>query len=160
MKQLRRLVAPRTLPVMLLLLCCSAPLLAAVPAQPAGDKGETLRVRKEAPHYALEVREPTARTGMKQQAELRLVGRGGYKVNVEYPTRIKLKAPAGIMLETDAVGKADALELTKEVARFPLRYLPARPGSAELQAEVRFSVCNDKQCDLAMETLTWIVKVD
>lgn len=150
----------RCLPLLvgLLLLVLAPP---AIAGNGAGASGAAAPLaRKEAAHHAVEVLDTAAQAGKEQQAELRIVPREGYKVNLDYPTRIKLQASAGTRLTAESLSKGDALELSKEVARFPVRYVPSSPGKAELKAEVRFSVCNDKQCDLAKEEIAWSVKVE
>ncbi len=112
---------------------------------------------KQGDHFRLEVLQvPTAKVGETVRAELRILPRGGYKVNKAYPTRIELTSP--LTFSKPKLGKKDAVELTDARARFSLDFVPATAGEATVKAEVRFSVCNKAACDLGRETLTWTVK--
>ena len=146
---------------LVLVVLIGAYLLIRGPGAEEGGDPSALRTaaRKDGAHYLLEVMEHRARAGQSHQAELHILPRGGYKVNVQYPTRVQLGPSECLKQSSPALGRKDALELTKERARFQLCYTPAIGGRCQLQAEVRFSVCNERSCDLAKETLEWTVEV-
>lgn len=126
-------------------------------ARPALPKDAKPVASKQGDHFRLEVLQaPLARVGQTVPAELRLLPRGGYKVNKAYPTRAELRSTLTFAKPT--LKKADALELSDATARFPLDFTPSQPGPTRVELEVRFSVCNKSACDLGKETLTWTVQ--
>ncbi len=114
-----------------------------------------LLTSKAGEHFTLEVRQVPAGAAGERAAELSIVPAAGYKVNLEYPTRVQLSATGGLTLPKPVLARSDAREMSKERARFLLPFVAPAGAKGELAAEVRFSVCNDRQCDLGHETLRW-----
>lgn len=102
-------------------------------------KKETFEVTVQAPAQAAK--------GAAAKAEVLVVPRGDYKVNLKYPTSLALKPPpAGVALRQRKLEKAQATELTKARARFQVEYTPGTAGKKVLAGKLEFSVCTPKMC--------------
>ena len=83
----------------------------------------------------------------------------GYKINLQFPSRLKLEPTAGVKPAKEQLGKDDA-EVTEEVLRFNVAFTPASAGKLKMGGTADFSVCNDSTCKLIRdEKLAWEVDV-
>lgn len=116
------------------------------PVVAARAEGETWEVALEAPGVVA--------TGERSLGLVRILARGGMKVNEEYPTafkpgpgttadlggeRVALREPSG---RTPCPGEpSSACEL-----RFPLPFTPRGAGEVRIEGTLAFSVCNAEKC--------------
>ncbi|MBK8482114.1 MAG: hypothetical protein IPL40_13260 [Proteobacteria bacterium] len=110
----------------------------------------------EARLYRIELVAPTAvAPGEKATATVSVTPLPPYKINLEYPVRLVVRAPAPIAPAELRMGPGDAATFTvKELLLRPSFTLPAA-GEYPLAGELRFSVCTDSQCELATEAVRW-----
>ncbi|MCA9672681.1 MAG: hypothetical protein KC503_44105 [Myxococcales bacterium] len=121
--------------------------------QPAGSgSGSAAPASKP---YTLTVDAPApGAVGAALVATVKLVPRGGYKVNLEYPTKLIVRAAAAAKPEQTLTSK-DAAEFSAKRALFKPGVTLSKAGKHAVKAELKFSVCTASLCELKRETLTW-----
>ncbi len=83
--------------------------------------------------------------GKPGKAEVRLLARGAFKCNDEYPYKLKLDKSDGLEFPAQIVGK-DAVVLETKQAVMSVPFTPKVKGSQVLSGEFSFSVCTDEKC--------------
>ncbi|MFN3197974.1 MAG: hypothetical protein ACE366_06085 [Bradymonadia bacterium] len=141
------------------------PKAADAPASPDAVKAEAKPAeapaaeQAEAPIYAVKIRPGDAKAGQAGTSVIEVTPAKGYKVNLEFPSRLKLSPVQGIAHTKAELGKDDA-EVTEKVLRFNVGFTPSAAGKYALEGVADFSVCNDRTCRLIRgEKLTWEVAV-
>lgn len=86
----------------------------------------------------------------KTMARISVSGQGGYHCNMLYPWKLTLKTGDGVTFEKGVFKKGDAEKFTSEEVVFVVSFT-AKSG-AQLAADLKLSVCNDKEC--RMETVS------
>lgn len=138
-----------------LLALCSVPAWAEEPA-PAGTKPEQATAKVTKDTFEVSVTAP-ATCGGEAAAALLLAPRGPYKFNKAYPTSVTVTAPAGVTLPKPKQKKADATTVGEAGATFTIPYACTPTATGDLEAEAKFSVCNDQVCKLLKEKIAWSV---
>ena len=83
----------------------------------------------------------------------------GWKLNQEFPTRLRISGPEGVAVQKPDQRSADATLFTEKEATFSADFRAPSPGSAEFSASFRFAVCTESTCDPKQEDLRWAVTV-
>jgi hypothetical protein len=118
------------------------------PAAPAGEA------------FALTVEAPQAgAAGGEFAAEVRVVPKGIYKINLEYPTRLEVKGPAEATPREAKLTAKQAAKIDEKVILFKPSFKIASAGEHAFTGTFRFSVCTPKQCELKSEKVKWVTKV-
>ena len=119
---------------------------ATAPAAPPGD----------AKLYQLRVTPPAVvASGEPSTATISVTPRAPYKINLEYPIKLFLRAPPPITPATRTLGPTDAATFSAEALLLrPSLTLPTA-GTFAIEGELRFSVCTESQCELLREPLRW-----
>lgn len=123
------------------------------PAEPAGGAATD----KAGKPYALAVTPLPAGPGAAVSARITLEPRRGYKVNLEYPLKLTVAAPAARPNTLELRGKDAALLSEARVVLEPKVEID-QPGEQQLNGELRFSVCTEKQCEIYAEKVTWVAR--
>lgn len=130
------------------LACAQAPRAAEAAAPDGGAGGGAPAARAEAPSYALSLAAQDA------TATIKLVAKGGFKVNDEYPMHFKPETSAGVTFSGSRIDlRAKAVKspcghdakATCEVTA-PFTFTPTADGPKTLAGTVAFSVCTKDQC--------------
>ncbi len=102
--------------------------------------------------FALTFGEARART-CKSGVRMVITPTDGFKMNLEYPTRLTASAPSRVVVKKPTQTKADAVTFVHAEAVFDVCYeIPAGPApQGEVQATIKFSVCNDERCIMFTE---------
>ena len=87
-----------------------------------------------------------------------LVPKKEWKLNQDFPTRLRVQAPEGVTLEKSAFTAKDAAEFGEKKARFIVSFSSA-PGAKRFKAEMKFALCTDATCDPKKETIGWVIHV-
>ena len=83
----------------------------------------------------------------------------GYKMNKEFPSKLRMSQTEGVTAPKSEYTKADA-EITEQILRFKVAFTAAETGKINLNGSADFSVCNEKACKLIRdERLAWEVAV-
>lgn len=108
--------------------------------------------------FKLTVEAPGGKVGEQLAATVKVVPRGVYKVNLEYPHKLQVTAPEA--------SSPKALKLTTKDAKLSEAELSFKPafklsaaGDHTFEGKVRFSVCTKKQCEIKAEKVKWVFKV-
>jgi hypothetical protein len=98
-------------------------------------------------------------TGAKGVVTIHLVPKEGWKINQDFPTKLKVKAPEGVALEKDTLAASDAGTFSEKTAIFEVNFNGSSSGSKEFSAEFRFAVCTDATCDPKKADLAWKLNI-
>ena len=121
----------------------------------AGGAGGTT---KQEETYTLTVVPPGAGAGGAElAARVRVVPRGGYKVNLEYPTKLSLKGSAGAAPAAPVITAKQAARMTKSELLMTPAVKASQAGTHAVTAELKFSVCTDQVCEFKSVPLSWSV---
>jgi hypothetical protein len=118
---------------------------------PATPTGEPFALTVEAP--------PSGAAGGDFAATVKVEPKGIYKVNLEYPTRLEVKGPAGAAPREVKLTSKQAAKLSEKVILFKPSFKLAAAGEHTFAGTLRFSVCTPKQCELKNEKVKWVTKV-
>lgn len=100
----------------------------------------TPQVTAEGESYRLAIR--VKGEDSKGMVQIELVSKDGFKVNKEFPNRVKADPSDGVSLVKDTYLNADARTFTEEKLVFDLPYtVTAGEGRAVVQVAFRFGVC-------------------
>jgi methionine-rich copper-binding protein CopC len=99
-------------------------------------------------NYELSVKAPAAKMAEKSVAKIKVVPTNGYKMNVEYPTKVTLTAPEGVTLAKAKLTKADSdsVKVDKASAEFSVEFTAASAGKKTFTGEAKFAVCTETEC--------------
>lgn len=113
----------------------------AVPAAPAGP-------RVEQDSFVLEAVANAAgyTAGQASTVTIRLLPRGGWHVNQDFPVQVDLHAPAELGLAKAQLLRADAAAFDEQQFRFDAALTPVAAGPRTLGATVNFAICTDENC--------------
>lgn len=142
----RRTLARRSLGAFLVL---SLVLAIGVPAQ---AKEQT----RSSSSYELKLTEPpAAKAGELATATIRVLPKKPYKMNLEFPLRLKLGGPAdGVSPKEVQLGVKQA-KLSKEELLLKPAFKILKAGAHAIKGTLRFSVCTDAQCEIKQEELAF-----
>jgi hypothetical protein len=110
-------------------------------------------------NYNLSVKAPSAKVSAKSVASIIVEPTSGYKMNLEYPTKVTINAPDGVTLEKAKLTAKDAKKLDKASAEFDIAYTATQPGKKTFTGEIKFAVCTENNCDPKVEKLSFDVDV-
>ncbi len=100
-----------------------------------------------------------AKVGAESPVTIRLTPKTGWKINQEFPTKLKVVVPEGVAMEKDTLAASDAGTFSEKNAVFVLKVNPATAGAKEFSASFRFAVCTDATCDPKKAELAWKLDV-
>jgi hypothetical protein len=96
----------------------------------------------------------TTTSGDSVVATIRVTGKGGYGCNTLYPWKLTVTPGSGVEMDKTVYHKGDATQFAKEAVVFQVRYT-ALAGADKVTAKLKFSFCNDKQCQMEQVDLSW-----
>lgn len=112
------------------------------------------------PPYQLTVTGPEGGSvGEPLKAQVQVEPRGGYKVNLEFPTKLEVKGPAGATPEAVTLRGKDAAQLTEARLLLEPTFTVAGAGEHRFSGTLKFSVCTEKLCEIKNEEVSWVAKV-
>ncbi len=98
-------------------------------------------------------------SGSEAVVTINLLPKTGWKINQEFPTKLKVKAPEGVTVNAESQGADEAESFTEKQALFKVSCSPEGAGSKEFAADFRFAVCTDATCDPKKAELAWTLNV-
>jgi hypothetical protein len=112
-------------------------------------------------NYKVNVSAPAAKVSTRSVAKITVEPTAGYKMNLEYPTKVTLTAPEGVTLEKAKITlkDADAAKIDKASAQFDVAYTADKPGKKTITGEVKFAVCTENDCIPQSERLSFDIDV-
>lgn len=129
----------------------NVPDLGVAKAEPGGQKDISYSVDLDAPK--------TLAQGSEGVVKVNVTPGTGWKMNKEFPTRLNVKAPAGVTVVKDQQVLEDAEKFEDKGATFAITFKADSPGPKAFEADFKFAVCTDATCDPKKETLAWVVDV-
>ncbi|MCK6587494.1 MAG: hypothetical protein HUU21_07400 [Polyangiaceae bacterium] len=97
--------------------------------------------------YKFSVSAPEAKVSAKSSAKISVLPTDGFKINLEYPTKVTLNAPAGVSLEKTKLTAKDAAQLDKSGVVFDVAYTATERGKKTITGEMKFATCTETSCD-------------
>jgi len=94
------------------------------------------------------------KAGSETTASVKVDPAAGYHVNTDYPTSLKLEAPADIKLDKIDLAKADAKSFTEKLLQFDVKATAAKPGTYEIKGTFKFAVCQADSCHPKKQPIT------
>ena len=112
-----------------------------------------------APEYTLQIEPADATVGTQSAVSIRVVPKETWHINLEYPTSLKVEAPAGVTLANASQKKGDAVKLDEQSCEFAVKLTPSEAGDKVFTGEFKFAVCQDDACAPKTEKLEFTVAV-
>lgn len=122
------------------------------------DVGGTILAETETYIVKADVPAETA-SGAETTVTINLLPKTGWKINQEFPTKLKVKAPEGVAVNADTQSAKEAEKFTEKQALFKVSCSPEGAGAKEFAADFRFAVCTDATCDPKKAELAWTLNV-
>lgn len=118
---------------------------------PGGEQGD---------EYTVAVRPGAGKVGEEGTVTVELVPKATWHLNLEYPTKLTVVAPAGVTVVADELGRDDAVQFGEERFEFAVAYTPEDAGDKAFTGTFKFAVCQEEVCSSRTETLAFNVPVE
>jgi hypothetical protein len=82
-----------------------------------------------------------------------------WHMNMDYPTKLTVEAPAGVTVAKPKLGKDDAVKFAEQECEFAVAFTPSEAGDKTFTGEFKFAVCQDTACVPKTEKLEFQVAV-
>ena len=146
--------------LVLLLVCAIAPVACEAQTAPAARTTAVVGVGvgegglAEEPGYTLDVEvSPQATRGQEAIAHVRVQPRAPWHMNLDYPAKLHLRAPADVELAAPLLRKDDAQRFDDQALEFSVLFTPKAKGPRTIEAQLDFAVCGDSACGPVSESL-------
>ena len=109
--------------------------------------------------YKVRIVPGDAKAGAEAKSIIEVTPLPGYKMNKEFPSKLRIGKSEGVSTPKSEYSKGDA-EVTEKILRFKVAFTAAKAGKINLNGSADFSVCNESACKLIRdEKLAWEVAV-
>lgn len=109
--------------------------------------------------YTLQIDPEEAKVGQESKVSIRVIPQGEWHMNLEYPTKLEVTAPAGTTVAKPQLAKADAIKLDEQSCEFAVTFTPQEAGDKTFTGEFKFAVCQEEACVPKTEKLEFNVAV-
>jgi hypothetical protein len=110
--------------------------------------------------YDLSIDPADATVGAEGKVSIKIVPRGVWHLNLEFPTSLSVEAPAGVTVANAKQKKADAVSFDEKSAEFAVSFTATEAGSKTFTGEFKFAVCEGEEaCMQKTEKLEFVVAV-
>jgi hypothetical protein len=107
--------------------------------------------------YAITVKAPSpVKKGEAATAVIQVMPRGPYKINLEFPLRLKVGGPASASPRELQLTAKQAAKMTKSELVLKPSFKLTAGGEHAFSGTLRFSVCTDAQCEIKTEPVSWV----
>lgn len=134
------------------------------PAKPAGASDPTPEPAEKTlgdSSYTLTVDAPAALAkGGSGTVRVKVLPKKGWKMNKEFPTKLKVAAPEGVTVSKAKQTVKDAERFEDKGATFAVQFTADSAGKKSFTADFKFAVCTDATCDPKRQKLAWVVDVN
>lgn len=128
------------------------------PPVPAAAEAKLTASNEETP-YTIRIVPGDTAAGKPSTSVVEVTPTAGYKMNIEFPVKLKVSDVKGVAIPKREFVRGDA-ELDEKALRFSIAFTPETPGQVSMAGTTDFSVCNDSTCKLFRgEELAWEVAV-
>ncbi len=98
--------------------------------------------------YSLKATIPSNVTvGKEAVVAIKLTPKTGWHINKEFPTKLKITAPAGVKLAASTLSAKEAAKFTDDLAVFNVKINASAAGAKSFTGKFRFAMCTDSTCD-------------
>jgi hypothetical protein len=109
--------------------------------------------------YTVSVPKVAATHGQPATAQVAFRPAAGYHLNTEFPTSLKLNAPAGVTTAKASLAKSDA-KLSEKEGSFSVVLTAQDAGKKVVSGELRFAVCTDNGTSCEPQRLPIAIELD
>lgn len=109
--------------------------------------------------YTVTIVPSSVSSGAEGTIKVTLVPTNGRKINMEFPTKLTVVAPAGVSVSKPKQQKGDAVTFNEKKAVFDVKFKAAAAGDKSFTGKFKFAVCTDATCDPKTEALAFKVPV-
>ncbi len=112
-----------------------------------GDSGTTAVLPGGDDRFSVEVVAPEGvKVGSAASVTVKVTPNAPWHMNLDYPTSLKVDAPAGITLSKAEFKKGDAAKLDETGCEYKVDVTPSSEGAASVPATFKFAICQDDAC--------------
>jgi hypothetical protein len=97
--------------------------------------------------YKLAVIPAAAAAGAEAVAKVSVTPAQGWKVNMDFPTQLQVKAPDGVKLTKAVMEIGDAAKVDDHELTFDVKLVADKAGTYKCDGEIKFAVCTPDSCD-------------
>jgi hypothetical protein len=94
------------------------------------------------------------KSGAEATAQISVTPASGYHVSVDFPTELKLEAPAGVKLAKTAFSKTEIDKLTEQGLQVAVKATADKAGAYEVKGCFKFGVCDKESCHPKKQPIT------
>lgn len=87
--------------------------------------------------------------GKKTSVTVTLSADNPWHMNPDFPTSLKLKAPAGVKVAKATLKKGDAKTFTEHKMQFVVEMTPTKAGKQTVTGKLKFAICKKDSCSPA-----------
>jgi len=128
------------------------------PAVTGGDKGAagndvSACIQNDDPKKHIQPEEGTlaigkaeGKSGAEATAQISVTPASGYHVSVDFPTELKLEAPAGVKLAKTTFSKTEIDKLSEQGLQIAVKATADKAGAYEIKGCFKFGVCDKESC--------------
>jgi hypothetical protein len=102
----------------------------------------------------LEIGKAEGKAGAEAVAMISVKPGTGYHVSTDFPTELKLEAPAGVKLAKTEYGKGDVDKLTEQGLQLSVKATADKAGDYEIKGWFKFGVCDKESCHPKKQPIT------
>ncbi len=129
------------------------------PGTKPGKKGG-YKLLANTPEYTLKLVYPAnLDTGKSATARVVLTAKTGWKLNKEYPTKLRIVSPEGTSVNKATQKRTDAVRWAEKSAEWQVEIKADAAGTKPFTGKFKFAVCTENTCDPKKELLAWVVNV-
>jgi hypothetical protein len=101
---------------------------------------------------------PATTVNVRSTAKISIVPSSGFRLNMEYPTKLVMVAPSGVTMEKATQVRAEAVKFEEASAEFVVAFTASSVGKKTLTGELKYAVC--KAADCIPQTAKVAINVD
>lgn len=124
-----------------------------------GDQKVAVAEGTEAKDFDLQIDKAEAKVGEEGKVTIKVVPRGEWHMNLEFPTVLKLEPPTGVSVTKVEQKQADAVKFDETSAEFAVAFTPSEAGDKTFTGEFKFAICQADVCSQRTEKLDFVVAV-
>jgi len=130
-------------------------------AEAAAQGGPTVQVAQvEGDEFAVvALREASARAGAATRIAVVATPKEGWKINLEYPAKLKVVSAETFAVERNEYPLADAVLKDIHELRFEIPVTPGAAGPHPIELLLKFGLCDASRCVTRQATLGWTWEV-
>ena len=101
-----------------------------------------------------------ASSGSRDKVLVSIKPKPGWKLNLEFPTKLTVVPPGGVTVEKAKQRKDDAAHFSEKHGKFEVWFTSSSAGDKSFSGKLKFAVCTASSCDPKKVKLDWVVSVE